>query len=262
MSSHFVQTLRRSARTLSKHLYQKVNESIKPSNAAWNASIALLGASAIGIGSAATAAAPDPASSPQPPAPAPQETPQSNDGTAQWRVFTDIARDLVREKRYDEAERYLLRALDAAKRGFGIDDPHVASACQNLAELYRLQQKYDLAAPLYDQALGILAEAYGPKDIRVAFALHNVAGFHYAQRSLDKAAQCYEQALQVKLTSVGPGHMETSNTLYHLGEVRWAQGRKEEGIRLARQSLGTPLLPHAHFHFLHSVAILSTCLMK
>lgn len=160
-----------------------------------------------------------------------------NTGTAQWRVFTDVARDLARQGRTEEAEKYLVKAVEAAKKGFGDRDPHVASACQNLAEIYRLQRRYDLAAPLYDEALGILAEEYGPRDIRVAFALHNFAGFHFGQGDYETAAHYYEQALQVKLAAVGPGHSETSNTLFHLAEVRWAQGKKQEGIRLVRLSL-------------------------
>ena len=45
-----------------------------------------------------------------------------------------------------------MRALAAAKAGFGERDPHVAAAANNLAELLRLQRRYDDAAPLYEQA--------------------------------------------------------------------------------------------------------------
>ena len=162
---------------------------------------------------------------------------RENNSTAQWRVFTDMARDLVRSKKYEDAEKYLVRALDAARRGFGPRDPHVASACQNLAELYRLQKRYDEAGPLYEFALSILSEEFGTKDIRLAFALHNVAGFYFGQHNYVKAAQLYEQALEVKLASVGPGHTETANTLHHLAEVHWAQGHKKEAIAYATRSL-------------------------
>ncbi|KAG7671943.1 hypothetical protein Ndes2526B_g07120 [Nannochloris sp. 'desiccata'] len=185
----------------------------------------------------AWAAAADPAAPIPGPSPYDEPTATGNEGTGQWRVFTDMARDLARQGRQEDAERYLKRALEAAKRGFGETDPHVASACQNLAECYRIQKKYDLAGPLYDQALAILGDNYGPRDIRVAFALHNVAGYYFGQKNWDKASQYYEQALQVKIASVGPGHTETSNTQFHLAEVRWAQGKRKEAIKLAKQSL-------------------------
>ena len=158
--------------------------------------------------------------------------------TAKWRIFTDRSRDLVNQKRFDEAEKLLQEAVVLAERGFGDGTPHVASAKQNLAELYRLRKEYGKAAPLYEDAIKILTENYGTKDIRVAFALHNIAGFYLAQYELEKAAHYYEQALQVKLAAVGPGHTETSNTLFHLAEVRWMQGNVETAIRLAKQSLG------------------------
>ena len=39
-----------------------------------------------------------------------------------------------------------------AREGFGEDDPHMASACNNLAEFYRIRRQYDEAEPLYKQA--------------------------------------------------------------------------------------------------------------
>ena len=44
-----------------------------------------------------------------------------------------------------------MKALAAAKEGFGEQDPHVAAAANNLAELLRLRKLYPEAAPLYEQ---------------------------------------------------------------------------------------------------------------
>lgn len=73
----------------------------------------------------------------------------SNTATAQWRVFTDVGRELVHQGRHTEAESFFLRALEAARAGFGPEDAHVASACNNLAEFYRLRRQFDKAEPLY-----------------------------------------------------------------------------------------------------------------
>ncbi len=43
----------------------------------------------------------------------------------------------------------LFRALEAARSGFGERDPHLASATNNLAELYRLRRQPEKAEPLY-----------------------------------------------------------------------------------------------------------------
>ena len=164
-------------------------------------------------------------------------TPRTEYDTAQWRVYTDRARELVRQKKYDEAQKYLEKAVGHAERGFGLSDPHVASAKQNLAELYRLTKQYEKAAPLYDEALAILTENYGTSDIRLAFALHNVAGFYLAQQKLDKAEEYYLQSLHVKLAAVGPGHTETSSTMFHLSELYWMKGDKVKSIEYSAKAL-------------------------
>jgi len=50
-----------------------------------------------------------------------------------------------------EAEKYLKQALAEAKQGFGEDDPHVAGACNNLAELHRLKKDFHAAEVLYQE---------------------------------------------------------------------------------------------------------------
>ena len=121
------------------------------------AATAALGVAAAPHARAAAAVASPPPDG-QPPA-------TSNDGTAQWRVWTDVGRDLAGQGRQAEAEAYLRRALEAARRGFGADDPHVASACNNLGELYRLQRRYDEAEPLYREArVFVVCEGRGGGD--------------------------------------------------------------------------------------------------
>lgn len=158
--------------------------------------------------------------------------------TAQWRIYTDRAHELVRQHSYQEAQGFLCKALHHAEKGFGETDPHVASAKQNLAELYRLMKQFDKAAPLYEDAIEILKKTYGTRDIRLAFALHNVAGFYMIQRQYMKAEEYYMQSLQVKLEAVGPGHTETVNTLFHLSELYWAQHKYAEAVEYATKALG------------------------
>ena len=85
----------------------------------------------------------------------------ANKATAQWRVYTDIARDLSSRGEHEEAGKYLRRALKEAQEGFGKDDPHVAAARNNLAELYRLQKRWDEAERLYEDAARALERHFG-----------------------------------------------------------------------------------------------------
>ncbi|XP_076955611.1 uncharacterized protein LOC143630503 isoform X1 [Bidens hawaiensis] len=138
----------------------------------------------------------------------------SNIHTSKWRVFTDSARDFFFQARLlllllllseiivftyasicfclkgklEDAERLFIGALEEARQGFGERDPHVASACNNLAELYRVKKAFDKAEPLYLEAINILEESYGLEDIRYSihlasftllFSVHPTICFRY-----------------------------------------------------------------------------------
>ncbi|OWM64377.1 hypothetical protein CDL15_Pgr020344 [Punica granatum] len=91
-----------------------------------------------------------------------------------------------------DAEKFFLSALREAKEGFGERDAHVASACNNLAELYRVMKAFDKAEPLQLEAINILEDSFGPEDIRVGVAFHNLGQLYLVQRKLEDACSCYQ----------------------------------------------------------------------
>ncbi|KAK4783111.1 hypothetical protein SAY86_007485 [Trapa natans] len=152
----------------------------------------------------------------------------SNEHTMKWRIFTDNGRDSFSKGKLEEAEKFFLSALKEAKEGFGERDAHVASACNNLAELYRVMKAFDKAEPLYLEAVKILKDSFGPEDIRVGAAFHNLGQFYLVQRKLEDARSCYEQALKIKGRVLGFNHTDYANTMYHLGKVLDLQGKDKE----------------------------------
>ncbi|PKA52216.1 hypothetical protein AXF42_Ash010112 [Apostasia shenzhenica] len=182
----------------------------------------------------------------------------SNSHTIKWRIFTDNGRDLFMKGKLDDAEKYFQLALHEAKEGFGLRDPHVASSCNNLAEIYRLKKAFDKAEPLYLEAINILQESFGTDDIRVGAALHNLGQFYFVQRRVEQAQKCYERALKVLggfqkiaifcflivvlLLSIegrvlGYGHVDYANTMYHLGVVLYLLGKDKDAEALLRESV-------------------------
>ncbi|XP_047164677.1 uncharacterized protein LOC124834109 isoform X2 [Vigna umbellata] len=144
----------------------------------------------------------------------------SNIHTAKWRVFTDKARDFFQQGKLDEAEKLFLSAIQEAKEGFGEQDPHVASACNNLAEFYRVKKAFDKAEPLYLEAINILEESFGPDDVRVGVAAHNLGQFYLGQKKLEEARVNYERALKV---------------LYLQGKERDAEVLIKDSIRMLEE---------------------------
>ncbi|KAE9598812.1 putative tetratricopeptide-like helical domain, winged helix-turn-helix DNA-binding protein [Lupinus albus] len=157
----------------------------------------------------------------------------SNIHTAKWRLFTDKAREFFLQGKLDEAEKLFLSALEQAKEGFGQRDPHVASASNNLAELYRVRRAFDKAEPLYLEAINILEESFGPDDIRVGTAAHNLGQFYLGQRKMEKARLNYE----IKRRVLGYGHSECADTMYHLGVVLYLQGKERDAEALIQDSI-------------------------
>ncbi|XP_058108325.1 uncharacterized protein LOC131251571 [Magnolia sinica] len=157
----------------------------------------------------------------------------SNSHTSKWRIFTDKGRDLFLKGKLDEAEKYFLLAFQEAKEGFGERDPHVASSCNNLAELYRVRKEFEKAEPLYLEAINILEKSFGLEDIRVGAALHNLGQFYLVQRKLEQARICYE----IKGRILGYGHTDYADTMYHLGTVLYLQGKEKDAEALIRDSI-------------------------
>ncbi|KAI3725720.1 hypothetical protein L1987_65512 [Smallanthus sonchifolius] len=161
----------------------------------------------------------------------------SNIHTSKWRVFTDSGRDFFLQGKLEDAERLFIGALQEARQGFGERDPHVASACNNLAELYRVRKAFDKAEPLYLEAINILEESYGHEDIRVGAALHNLGQFYLVQKELDGARACYERALKIKRRVLGEAHADYAETMYHLGKVLHLKGKGKDAEALIKDSI-------------------------
>uniref|UniRef100_A0A0D9W341 MalT-like TPR region domain-containing protein n=1 Tax=Leersia perrieri TaxID=77586 RepID=A0A0D9W341_9ORYZ len=108
----------------------------------------------------------------------------------------------------DEAEKFFQAALHEAKEGFGLRDPHVASALNNLAEFYRLKKEYEKA------------------ELLVGTALHSLGICYHLQRKFALAQTCYEIEGRV----MGVGHPEYASTMYLLGKVLSQQGKDAEAL--------------------------------
>ncbi|KAJ8752173.1 hypothetical protein K2173_003781 [Erythroxylum novogranatense] len=161
----------------------------------------------------------------------------SNMHTSKWRIFTDKGREFFLQGKLNEAEKLFCSAIQEAREGFGERDPHVASACNNLAELYRIKKEFDKAEPLYLEAINLLEESFGQEDIRVGAALHNLGQFYHMQRKLEESRRCYERALKIKGRVLGYLHRDYAETMYRLGTVLYLQGKENDAEVLIQDSI-------------------------
>jgi CHAT domain-containing protein len=70
--------------------------------------------------------------------------------------------------------------LAIREKFLGPDHPDVAQSLNNLAELYRVQDRYSDAEPLYQRTLAICEKALGLDHPNCATSLNNLAGLYFA----------------------------------------------------------------------------------
>lgn len=157
--------------------------------------------------------------------------------TAKWRVFTDRARVLCQQKKFEEAEGFLRKALQEAQVGFGNKDGHVAAAKQNLADVHRLQNKHEDAEKLYGEALQLLVEAEGADHPSVGALLDHMGLFYAQQEKWKDAEKAYRKALVAKKESLGNQHQEYAATLALLAEALAKQKKMEAALAAMEESV-------------------------
>ncbi|CAN6242308.1 unnamed protein product [Urochloa humidicola] len=157
----------------------------------------------------------------------------SNEHTVKWRIFTENGRDFYQKRQLGKAEKLLQAALLEAKEGFGLRDPHVAYALNNLAEFYRIKREYEKAELLYLEAVEILEESFGANDNRVATALLRLGMCYYLQRKFAQAQTCYEIEGHV----LGVGHPHYAGTMFLLAKTLSVQGKKRGAESLTEESI-------------------------
>ncbi|MCS6803644.1 MAG: tetratricopeptide repeat protein [Acidobacteriota bacterium] len=113
-----------------------------------------------------------------------------------WDVFTARARDAYEKKSYDEAALFYQEAMKAAE-ALGPDDPRLASTCNNLAEVFRIQKKYAEAEGLYRRALVIREKHLGKEHEDVALIINNLAVLYAEQGHHDVAELLYKRAIEI-----------------------------------------------------------------
>ena len=114
--------------------------------------------------------------------------------------------------RYKEAEPLYVQALGLMEKNLGPDHPSVATALNNLAELYRAHGRYAEAELLHRRALGIREKALGPNHPEVAQSLSNLGRILDLRGQLDAAEKLYLRALAIRRNALASNHPAVAQT--------------------------------------------------
>ncbi len=108
-----------------------------------------------------------------------------------------LARLLISQARYPEAEQLLKKALDNYIREKGENDFDVGSVRLRLGSLYTQLGRVKEAEPLLMQCLHNRQEKYGENHSRVGQVMKHLLTFYEEAGNLEKAAEAGEKALKI-----------------------------------------------------------------
>jgi serine/threonine protein kinase/tetratricopeptide (TPR) repeat protein len=148
----------------------------------------------------------------------------------------------TRLERYDEAERFLQRALSIREKT--LENAETARTICALARLNQGRGIKDKAERLYRQSLAIREKALGRDHPDVAESLSGLAGVLSLKR-IDEAERLARRSLSVREKALGENHPDVAESLSRLVEVTLETGKPSDvesnlrrAITIRENSLG------------------------
>ncbi|GAA6619722.1 tetratricopeptide repeat protein [Scytonema sp. NUACC26] len=115
------------------------------------------------------------------------------------------------------------------------EHPVYCDSVNNLAELYRIQERYSEAESLYQQALNTRKRLFGEEHIDVAQSLNNLAALYVSQGHYSQAEQYFLTTLNLWKQLLGDEHPQVLIVLNNIANVYREQGRYQEAENLYLQ---------------------------
>jgi tetratricopeptide (TPR) repeat protein len=138
---------------------------------------------------------------------------------------------------YQDAEKYLIHAIQLYEKTMGAEHLDTAQALNNLALLYNRQGKYHQAEVLYQRTLKIRERALGADHSKVAQTLNNLALLYKDQGKYYQAEALYQRVLTIDEHTVGLNHPDTAKAFNNLALVYYEQGKYQEAESLYQRAL-------------------------
>ncbi len=145
--------------------------------------------------------------------------------------------ELYHAGKYAEALPVAEEYAELAKKQYGESHFEYAIALNNLAEIYRTQNRLDEAQNLFEKALKIEEVTLGENHENVAIRLYNLARLHDDRENFQTAEKLLYRAIQIWEKNLGNDHHQLAIALNTLAEVYTKQNREEEAEPLFEHAL-------------------------
>lgn len=148
-----------------------------------------------------------------------------NTSAAPWAVMglRPYAMIVLKQAKFNEAEKLSRRTAEMEKQIFGKDSPVVQVNSQQLMlSLYRESGRYGEAEPLAEEMIVAGGSNNQDKGIALAQALSQLAEMHIDQERLESAESLVKRAIEVQTKELGPNHPDVAYSLENLGDIYYS----------------------------------------
>ncbi len=153
------------------------------------------------------------------------------------RRLNQVGLALLKKGRFREAEKPLRQALLIHEKVLGLDHPHTATICNNVAACLNAQGKAAEALPLFRKALLIKEKVLGLDHPHTARSYNNVAGCLQDQGKAAEALPLHRKALLIREKVLPLHHPDTAVSYNNVAYCLQEQGKAAEAMPLYRKAL-------------------------
>ncbi|KAK3169092.1 hypothetical protein OEA41_005540 [Lepraria neglecta] len=158
--------------------------------------------------------------------------------------------------RLDEAEKIIIRVIETLDRIYmpGLkahsnltetlryeNNPYLLTCLNNLADIYRTQERWQEAEMLQKKAFDIASATLGADHPKTLQGMVNIAATYYSSRRLDEAEELYLEVLKSPSGVLSAQHPFRLTVEANLAYVYSGQGHHEKAIQLGMQALDARL---------------------
>ncbi len=143
------------------------------------------------------------------------------------------------QRRFDEAEKLILRTIGIDEKFRGLDHPDLAMSLESLALLFHTQNRQREMEPVLKRAIAIYEKSLGPQHTRVASSLNNLAALYRSTGRLDEAEPLVSRALAIREKTLGMDHPDTVQSRNYLSllhrDLARSRPSRQRQVDLVRQ---------------------------
>ncbi len=148
-----------------------------------------------------------------------------------------VATLYMEEGKYQEALERSQRVLATRQKVMRSDDPHIASAMGDVADVLGQLDRRDEAIALYRRALDAAMKAVGPEHPMIGSLRTNLGTMLHASGHNAEALVEYEKAEEIDERALGPEHPQLATVASNLGGVLVDEGRLTEATAQFKRAL-------------------------